>query len=272
MQKALELLTEAKLGSSSHIIINTEINDLRAQQERVAISLRAVIEKVSNTFPNSKIIISTLLPCKDLHPYTIQKINTCTSRECALRPSTHLAHHPTLHTACLYDHVHLFNELAPVFAKTLKDVTLTCNVTTLQGKAGQNPNTQPSRRTPRPANRATPQALHLRPRHHAPHYPELQTRHHNNSSLPPAPAPMAGTHTAPLPQGPAPPPQKLQTRPGALTYSQAVNRPANPNNSELRDIQQMLSQICTCLMGHVLDLLGGDVRPQRSSNGNPKPG
>ncbi|KAL6462592.1 hypothetical protein MHYP_G00290140 [Metynnis hypsauchen] len=71
-------------------------NDLRAQQERVAISLRAVIEKASNTFPNSKIIISTLLPCKDFHPYTIQKISASIARECALRPNTHLAHPPTL--------------------------------------------------------------------------------------------------------------------------------------------------------------------------------
>ncbi|KAL6458286.1 hypothetical protein MHYP_G00335160 [Metynnis hypsauchen] len=84
-RKALELLTEAKLGSQSHIIIHTGTNDLRAQQERVAISLRAVIEKASNTFPNSKIIISTLLPRKDFYPYTIQKINGSIARECALK-------------------------------------------------------------------------------------------------------------------------------------------------------------------------------------------
>ncbi|KAL6475911.1 hypothetical protein MHYP_G00144100 [Metynnis hypsauchen] len=101
-------------------------------------------------------------------------------------------------------------------------------------KAGRNPNTWPSRRTPRPADGATPQALHLRPRHHASHYkeqPDKQTRHRNNPSLRPAPVPMAGTHTAPLPQGPN------NSRPGQehWTYAQAVSGPANPNNSELRD-------------------------------------
>ncbi|KAI4876409.1 hypothetical protein NFI96_020969 [Prochilodus magdalenae] len=123
-QKALELLTEAKLGSPSHIIIHTGTNDLRAQQERAAVSLRAVIEKASSTFPNSKIVISTLLPHRDFHPHTIQRINASISRECALRPNTHLAHHPTLDTAYLHDHVHLLKESVPAFAKTLKDVTL----------------------------------------------------------------------------------------------------------------------------------------------------
>ncbi|KAL7871908.1 hypothetical protein SRHO_G00068910 [Serrasalmus rhombeus] len=178
----------------------TRTNDLRAQQQRVTVSLRAVIEKASSTFPNSKIIIiiSTLLPHMDFHLYTIRKMNASISREHALRPNPHLAHHPTLDTACLYDHIQLFQELVPAFAKTLKDVTLTHNVTTLQRKAGRNSNTLPSRRTPRPADGATPQALHLRPRHHAPQYPEQpdrQMRHRNHPNLPPAQAPMAGTLT-----------------------------------------------------------------------------
>ncbi|KAL7881129.1 hypothetical protein SRHO_G00033830 [Serrasalmus rhombeus] len=159
-------------------------------------------------------------------------------------PTTRLWIQPASMTMSTYQRV-------PVFAKTLKDVTLTRNVTTLQRKAGQNPNTQPSRHTPSPADGATPQALHLRPQHHAPHLPEQpdrQMRHRNNPGLPP----IAGTHTAPLPQGPAPPPQQLQSRPGALTYAQAVSRPANPYNSELRDVQQTLSQTCTSLMEHGL--------------------
>ncbi|KAL6486191.1 hypothetical protein MHYP_G00055830 [Metynnis hypsauchen] len=135
------------------------------------------------------------------------------------RPKTHLAHHPTLDTACLYDDVQLFRELVPVFAKTLKDITLTRNVTTHQRKAGRNPNTRPSSRTPRPADGAKPQALHLRPRHHTPQYPEQpdrQMRHCNNPNLPTAPVPMAGTHTAPLPQGPAPPPPTTPDQAGSV--------------------------------------------------------
>ncbi|KAJ8332586.1 hypothetical protein SKAU_G00423750 [Synaphobranchus kaupii] len=95
-QTALELLSESQLGSPSHILIHTGTNNLRAEQERVATSLRAVIEKASHTFPSSKIVISTLLPRKDFHPLTINKINASISRDCALRPNVHLAHHPSL--------------------------------------------------------------------------------------------------------------------------------------------------------------------------------
>ncbi|CAB1349214.1 unnamed protein product [Coregonus sp. 'balchen'] len=34
------------------------------------------------------------------------RINTSLSRDCALRPNVHLAHHPTLDLDCLYDHVY----------------------------------------------------------------------------------------------------------------------------------------------------------------------
>ncbi|KAL7888112.1 hypothetical protein AOLI_G00030860 [Acnodon oligacanthus] len=54
-------------------------------KKRVAISLRAVIEKASDTFPNSN-IISTLLPHKDFHLYTIRKTNASISREYAPKP------------------------------------------------------------------------------------------------------------------------------------------------------------------------------------------
>ena len=39
-ERAMELLTVAQLGSPSHIIIHIGTNELHAQQERVAISLR----------------------------------------------------------------------------------------------------------------------------------------------------------------------------------------------------------------------------------------
>ncbi|KAK1886722.1 Platelet-activating factor acetylhydrolase IB subunit beta like [Dissostichus eleginoides] len=66
-QHAMDLLSEQQLGSPSHIIIHTGSNDLRSQQERVSESLRGVIEKASTTFPNSRVVMSTLLPRKDLH-------------------------------------------------------------------------------------------------------------------------------------------------------------------------------------------------------------
>ncbi|XP_058647416.1 uncharacterized protein LOC131549340 [Onychostoma macrolepis] len=116
-QKALELLCEEQLASPSHIIIHTGTNDLRAQQERVDTALVNVAEKASSNFPNSKIILSTLLLCSDFHPDTIRHINARVARDCALKPNVYLAQHPTLNLNSLYDHV-VF-----IFAKTLKDTT-----------------------------------------------------------------------------------------------------------------------------------------------------
>lgn len=73
-QMALELLSESRLGSLSHII-HTGTKNLKAEQERIATSLRAVIEKANHTFPSSEIVISTLLPRQDFLPLTINKMN-----------------------------------------------------------------------------------------------------------------------------------------------------------------------------------------------------
>ena len=119
-QRALELLTLAELGLPSHIIIHTGTSDLRSQQERVADSLRRIIEKASTAFPTSKIIISTLLPRRDFHPHTIHRVNASVSRDCALKPNVFLSHHRILGPDYLYDHVHLYREAVRILTKTLK--------------------------------------------------------------------------------------------------------------------------------------------------------
>lgn len=83
-----------------------------------------MIEKASTTFPNSRVVMSTLLPRKNFHPDIILKINSSVTRDCVLRPNVHLAHHPTLYLNCLYDHVHLFKNTVPIFAQRLKDIVL----------------------------------------------------------------------------------------------------------------------------------------------------
>ncbi|KAJ7995823.1 hypothetical protein DPEC_G00028200 [Dallia pectoralis] len=135
----MELLNKTQLGSPSHIIIHTGTNELHALKERVATSLNKAIEKATSTFPNTKIVVSTLLPRTDIHPATIQQINTSLSRDCALKPNVHLAHHPTLKLDCLYDHVHLYKEVIPSFAKTLKYVALGRQTTISHKSNGRTP-------------------------------------------------------------------------------------------------------------------------------------
>ncbi|CAB1332182.1 unnamed protein product [Coregonus sp. 'balchen'] len=94
-QSAMELLNKAQLGSPSHIIIHTGSNDLRAQQEMVATSLRGMIEMASAIFPNSRIVVSTLLQMKDFHSATIQIIKCqpfpglCPATQCTPGPPSH---------------------------------------------------------------------------------------------------------------------------------------------------------------------------------------
>ncbi|KAL0170992.1 hypothetical protein M9458_035588, partial [Cirrhinus mrigala] len=93
---ALQQLSRENLGEPSHIIIHVGTNYLRAQQERVADSVTRVAIKATQTFPTSKVVISTILPISDCHPRTIQRVNADISRRCAGMPNIHLAHHPTL--------------------------------------------------------------------------------------------------------------------------------------------------------------------------------
>ncbi len=228
--KALELLTESQLGHPSHIIIHTGTNDLRSQQDRVSDSLRAVVEKARHTFPNSKIILSTLLQRKDFHPNTINKINSNISRHCALVPNVYLAHHPDLDTDCLYDHVHLYKNLVHILAKRFKDVTLN--------------------RT----NQTSPRWSRTSPD------PTKPARHASRNSIPPstssrAPSRASAPREEPhrqrlLYKSPTAPPSLTPPEPERQSYAQAVSGGVNPASAELHNIQHMLSIICSHLLTH----------------------
>ncbi|KAL7838653.1 hypothetical protein AOLI_G00270570 [Acnodon oligacanthus] len=110
------------LGTPKYIIIHTGTNDLRLEQERVGGLVCRVAERAAESFPNTKIIVSTLLPRKDFHPATIQRVNADVARGCSLLPNVHLAHHSIITPYHLYDHVHLNKHMIKEFARTLKDV------------------------------------------------------------------------------------------------------------------------------------------------------
>ncbi len=93
---ALRILSDSSFGTPSHIIIHTGTNDLRREQERVGQLICRVAEKATETYPNTKITISTLLPRRDIHPDTIQRVNADISKGCARLPNVYLAHHPSL--------------------------------------------------------------------------------------------------------------------------------------------------------------------------------
>ena len=173
---ALDLLSEDRLGSPSHIIIHTGTNNLRAT------ALKGMIEKASSTFPNVQVVISTVLPRKDFHPATIQRVNASISRDS--KPNVYLAHHSTLDLNSLYDQVHLYKAAIPTFARTLKDVTLNRSSSTSHrsNRATDTP-PRPARHPPRRAKptpegpgprELTPRGPTPRPQHHQPHPNQLR--------------------------------------------------------------------------------------------------
>ena len=180
---ALHILSRPDFGSPKHIVIHTGTNDLREEQERVGGLLRRVAERASECFPSSKITILALLPHRDFHPLTIQRVNVEISRGCALLPNVHLAHHPTIGPWDLYDNVHLYKSAVGEFARTLKDMALSRR----PGNRGKSSNAQqsplaPPRSSPQHPARPRPIAPNKGPGHqpHQPPQPRPIWMHHPN--------------------------------------------------------------------------------------------
>lgn len=276
-ESALQQLSKETLGDPSHIIIHVGTNDLRTQQERVAQSVTQVAIKATQTFPTSKIIISTILPRTDFHPRTIQRVNTDISRGCAGMPNVHLAHHPTLDIHNLHDHVHLRRDSVNVFAKNLKDVALGRTPGSPSKSQRESNNPRLTRRfIPAPAHSVFPPhppepwRLHRpgplypqpelqRPRFRPPH-PHPIHEHHRQQRQDPRPpyqrrkqpgpreAPALDNNTSAAQRSSAPQPDVHRPEQEQLSYAAALRGPNDTHSTSLREIKDMLNLICTRLM------------------------
>lgn len=214
---ALRILSDSSFGTPSHIIIHTGTNDLRREQERVGQLICRVAEKATEIYPNTKITISTLLPRRDIHPDTIQRVNADISKGCARLSNVHLAHHPSITIRDLYDHVHIRKDKVNVFAKTLKDTAWGRQTTYTPLKTAHLPThrtqTQTPSRNTQSHHRERPPlaAQYWGPPHHAkfpirtPHTPTL---HHHR----PTPVHQQNPQSAPDDHPRHPRPQKHHSR------------------------------------------------------------
>ena len=193
-----KLLEEArKLICNKQPARGPSTNDLRSKQEGVSTALKRVMEKAASTFPDAKVVISTLLPRQDFNPVLLQRVNASISRDCALKTNVFLAHHPTLEQHSLYDQVHIYRSEVPTFAKTLKDVALnrqpnTSHRTSRAMGIPPRPTSRgppASRPPPRPRGPLTPK----RPLPPRPHHHEPSTHTHTPWSYQPRPTPLLPT-------------------------------------------------------------------------------
>lgn len=252
---ALDLLTEEQVGRPSHIIIHTGTNDLQIQGDRVATSLRQVVEKASANFPNSRVVMSTLLPRRDFHPDTINWINARLSRDCAMKPNVFLAQHPTLNLGSLFDSVHLHKKAVTTFAKKLKDVTL--NRVSYTSQRASPPHHQEEHVHPTQQqhqshwNSSKENSRSPHPRHPVNRTPKLQRStpeqsismaQHQQSFVDEKSSSYAqAVYRAPVPQ-----PTNTFNNPDPTPQTSCL--PAS-SITELKDIQQLLNRLCSHLIG-----------------------
>lgn len=121
---AVRLLRAGGFGAPSHIILHTGTNDLSARNIDVTKALTNVVQTASRIYPRAKIIISTLLPRRDVPQNIINSINEKIAGICASMTNVHIADHQRITHEHLYDHVHIHREGMRLFAKSIKETAL----------------------------------------------------------------------------------------------------------------------------------------------------
>ncbi|RXN28341.1 hypothetical protein ROHU_019352 [Labeo rohita] len=242
-------------GHPSCIIIHTGTNDLHSLRNNTADAVRKMAKFTSKMFPESRIIIFTVLPRHDTPPHIIYNINAELSRGCSALPNVHLAHHHHIGLQHLYDGLHLHKDGVCIFAKSLKDAAL-----------GRSP--------------ASPRHLLPTPRFHQPIHPSMprnpppaparkDTAWTNNTHRPlhPPTAPYTPVNlqspTSHPPTGHQTPVRKKKPKtslhqenppqPKAQSYAEVAARPPAPPStstpvSELSQIREMLHTLCNQLL------------------------
>jgi len=107
---ALRLLREGALGVLSHIIIHTGTNDLSTRRVDITKALSNVERTASRIYPRAKVIISSLLPRRDMPQRIINAINVEIANICSPIPNVHIANHQQVTHQHLYDHIHIHRE------------------------------------------------------------------------------------------------------------------------------------------------------------------
>ncbi len=107
---ALRLLQKGALGVPSHIIIHTGTNDLSTRRVDITKALSNVVRTASRIYPRAKVIISSLLPRRDVPQRIINAINLEIANICAPIPNVYIANHQQVTHQHLYDHIHIHRE------------------------------------------------------------------------------------------------------------------------------------------------------------------
>ncbi|XP_041958223.1 uncharacterized protein LOC121716095 isoform X2 [Alosa sapidissima] len=121
---AKDIIQKGLLNNPSHIIIHTGTNDLKDRRTDVAEALISTIQIATQKHPDAMVIISSILPRRDIPVSVTERINGKVVSFCADIPNVKVAHHTDITIRHLYDNVHIHKEGMQIFAKKLKDTAL----------------------------------------------------------------------------------------------------------------------------------------------------
>uniref|UniRef100_A0A8C5W891 SGNH hydrolase-type esterase domain-containing protein n=1 Tax=Leptobrachium leishanense TaxID=445787 RepID=A0A8C5W891_9ANUR len=107
IEQTMEVLTNPYFTNPKQIIIHTGTNNIQTEQKGIADKLSQLTDTAQQKFPHTKIILSCLLPRKDISNHIIQNINTELAAKTSSKPNIHLAQHPSITPEHLYDNKHL---------------------------------------------------------------------------------------------------------------------------------------------------------------------
>uniref|UniRef100_A0A8C5MR32 Scavenger receptor cysteine-rich type 1 M130 n=1 Tax=Leptobrachium leishanense TaxID=445787 RepID=A0A8C5MR32_9ANUR len=124
IEQTMEVLTNPYFTNPKQIIIHTGTNNIQTEQKGIADKLSQLTDTAQQKFPHSKIILSCLLPRKDISNHIIQNINTELAAKTSSKPNIHLAQHPSITPEHLYDNKHLNKQGVSHLAREFKDIVL----------------------------------------------------------------------------------------------------------------------------------------------------
>lgn len=233
-ERAHELLTKEELGSPQCIIIHSGTNDLHSLNEGTAKAIYEMAKKASQTFPATRVLVSSLLPRLDVPPSVIDQINEEVRHTCSCLPNVHLVHHSSIRPWHLRDGLHLNQDGVRIFAKAIKDVALGRFPSGYRGTKRNQMRMQPFDPSgPSPHSRP-PQDLQRRPTTSRWSHRQQERRPHTE---------------APPQRHPPGPPQQTPT------YAQVVSRQQPPSSSahelsssDVGEIKRLLSLLCNKML------------------------
>ena len=122
LSEAKEFLNEGKLHNVKTFIIHTGTNDLEHHHlnHHLLLKYKEIIKTIRDKYPESRILISSLLPRKDILNKRVSDLNKNLQEIVNEFPNTILIKHNNIHKEDLHDRKHLSQQAVKKFAKNIK--------------------------------------------------------------------------------------------------------------------------------------------------------